>query len=65
MVEHVADRIAVLRHGKLVEADTTSRVLLSPEDAYTRRLIAAVPVPDPKQQAARRQQRRALLGEAS
>ena len=65
VVEHVADRIAVLRHGKLVEADTTSRVLLSPEDAYTRRLIAAVPVPDPKQQAARRQQRRALLGEAS
>lgn len=65
VVEHVADRIAVLRHGKLVETGTTAEILMSPSDPYTRRLIAAVPVPDPKEQAERRLRRRALLGEAS
>ncbi len=65
VVEHVADRIAVLRHGKLVEAGTTAEILISPADPYTRRLIAAVPVPDPREQAQRRLRRRELLGEAS
>ena len=65
VVEHVADRIAVLRHGKLVETGTTAEVLMSPQDPYTRRLIAAVPVPDPREQAQRRLRRRELLGEAS
>jgi peptide/nickel transport system ATP-binding protein len=65
VVEHVADRIAVLRHGKLVETGTTAEILMTPQDPYTRRLIAAVPVPDPKEQAERRLRRRALLGEAS
>ncbi|MFT3862174.1 ABC transporter ATP-binding protein [Micropruina sp.] len=65
VVEHVADSIAVLRHGKLVETSTTAQVLTSPQDPYTQRLIAAVPVPDPREQARRRDRRRELLGEAS
>lgn len=63
VVEHVADRIAVLRHGKLIETGTTGSVLMNPRDDYTRRLIAAVPVPDPREQALRRERRRALLGQ--
>lgn len=65
VVEHVADRIAVLRNGALVEEGTTVEVLFHPRDPYTQRLIAAVPVPDPLEQARRRELRRALLGEAS
>jgi len=65
VVEHVANRIAVLRHGRLIETGTTGEVLLTPQDAYTRRLIAAVPVPDPREQAVRRERRRELLGDVS
>ncbi|HMR49686.1 MAG TPA: ABC transporter ATP-binding protein [Arachnia sp.] len=65
VVEHVANRIAVLRHGKLIETGTTGEVLLAPRDAYTKRLIAAVPVPDPREQAVRRRRRRELLGDAT
>ncbi|WP_022888121.1 dipeptide ABC transporter ATP-binding protein [Agromyces italicus] len=54
VVEMLSDRIGVLQSGRLVEAGTASEVLQYPKEAYTRRLIAAVPVPDPKVQRARR-----------
>ncbi|MGI9208378.1 MAG: glutathione ABC transporter ATP-binding protein, partial [Rhodococcus sp. (in: high G+C Gram-positive bacteria)] len=61
VVEVLARRIAVMRAGKLVEFDRTDRILRSPSDPYTKRLLAAVPVPDPAQQALRRKERAALL----
>ncbi len=61
VVEVLARRIAVMRAGKLVEFDRTDRILRSPEDPYTKRLLAAVPVPDPAEQAKRREERAALL----
>ncbi|MDL9977994.1 dipeptide ABC transporter ATP-binding protein [Microbacterium sp. ASV49] len=54
VVDEVADRIVVLRHGVIREQGTTVRVLTDPQDDYTKRLLASLPVPDPVAQAARR-----------
>ncbi|WNI17539.1 ABC transporter ATP-binding protein [Actinacidiphila sp. ITFR-21] len=54
VVEQVADRVAVLHRGRLVETGPTARVLGAPQADYTRRLIASLPVPDPVRQARRR-----------
>ncbi|MFO1303396.1 MAG: ABC transporter ATP-binding protein [Burkholderiales bacterium] len=43
VVAEIADRVAVLHHGALVETGETRELLASPREAYTRRLIAAVP----------------------
>ena len=47
VVHHVADRVAVLRDGQVVETGPADRVFARPEHDYTRRLLDAVPVPDP------------------
>jgi peptide/nickel transport system ATP-binding protein len=57
VVGMLADRIAVLYRGRLVEEGTGEQVLGSPQDPYTQRLLASVPVPDPVEQ----ERRRALL----
>ncbi len=49
VVRHVADRIAVMHKGKIVEQGPADRVCERPEDPYTRALLAAVPVPDPRE----------------
>jgi peptide/nickel transport system ATP-binding protein len=43
LVRTIADRVAVLEHGTLVEAGTTIRVLDEPEAEYTKRLLADTP----------------------
>jgi peptide/nickel transport system ATP-binding protein len=47
VVAEIADRVAVMQHGRLVEFGTVRQVLDAPQDAYTRALIAAVPSLDP------------------
>jgi peptide/nickel transport system ATP-binding protein len=47
VVRHVADRVAVLNAGRLVEYGPADRLFAAPSEAYTRALIAAVPEPDP------------------
>ncbi|WP_308492424.1 ABC transporter ATP-binding protein [Microbacterium terrisoli] len=54
VIDEVADRIVVLRRGTIREQGTTVQMLGDPQDDYTRRLLASIPVPDPEQQAARR-----------
>ena len=54
VVDMLADRIAVLYRGRLVEEGTGAEVLGNPQDPYTQRLLASLPVPDPDEQAARR-----------
>ncbi|MBN9325521.1 MAG: ABC transporter ATP-binding protein, partial [Cellulomonas sp.] len=61
VVDLLADRIAVLHHGKLVEQGTGAQVLGAPQDPYTQRLLASLPVPDPVEQAERREAWRALV----
>jgi peptide/nickel transport system ATP-binding protein len=60
VVDLLADRIAVLHRGRLVEEGTGEEVLGSPREEYTRRLLASLPVPDPDEQALRREAWRAL-----
>ncbi len=60
VVEILAHRIAVMQHGRLVEVGDRDQVLRSPKDAYTQRLLSAVPVPDPAEQKRRRETRMAL-----
>jgi peptide/nickel transport system ATP-binding protein len=54
VVDLLADRIAVLYKGKLVEEGTGAQVLGAPQHPYTQRLLASLPVPDPDEQARRR-----------
>src|SRR5699024_1136481 len=49
VVDMLAHRIGVLYHGELVEQGIGTQVLEDPQDAYTRRLIASLPVPDPQE----------------
>ncbi len=43
VVADIADRVVVMRQGRIVEAGTASAVLGAPQDAYTKALIAAIP----------------------
>ena len=63
VVDRLADRIVVLNHGKLVEEGTPDEILRNPQEAYTKRLIAAIPVPDPDEQQKRRLERQRILRE--
>ncbi|HEY6077773.1 MAG TPA: ABC transporter ATP-binding protein [Polyangiaceae bacterium] len=49
VVKHVADRIAVMYLGKLVELGDAEQLFRDPQHPYTRALIAANPRPDPDQ----------------
>ncbi|MBX3100008.1 MAG: ABC transporter ATP-binding protein [Salinibacterium sp.] len=60
VVDMLSDRIAVLYQGKLVEEGTGDQVLGAPQHPYTQRLLASLPVPDPADQALRREHLRAL-----
>lgn len=55
VVDMLSDRIGVLFHGELLEEGTGEQVLGAPQEDYTKRLIASLPVPDPKEQAKRRE----------
>ncbi|MER5845647.1 ABC transporter ATP-binding protein [Streptomyces sp. NPDC002012] len=61
VVQHFAQRVVVMRAGRIEEQGPTGATLLHPETDYTRRLLAAVPVPDPVIQRGRRAERLATL----
>ena len=48
VVENISDRVAVMYLGQIVEMGTRDQVFSNPRHPYTRRLIEAVPIPDPK-----------------
>jgi peptide/nickel transport system ATP-binding protein len=55
VVDILAHRIAVMQNGRLVEQGSRDQILKNPQDPYTQRLLAAVPVPDPAEQKRRRE----------
>ena len=62
VVDILSHRIAVMQDGVLVEVGDRDQILKNPENDYTKRLISAVPVPDPAEQKIRRDARLALKG---
>jgi len=57
VVDILSHRIAVMQEGRLVEVGPRDQILKSPQQEYTRRLISAVPVPNPAEQRQRREAR--------
>ena len=57
VVDILSHRIAVMQDGRLVEQGNRDQILNHPTQAYTQRLLAAVPVPDPAEQKIRREAR--------
>jgi peptide/nickel transport system ATP-binding protein len=53
VVENISDRVAVMLDGRIVETAPRDRLFAEPRHAYTRRLIEAVPVPDPARRRGR------------
>jgi len=60
VVRTMSDRIAVMNKGKLVEMGPAEQVYGDPQDEYTKALLAAVPVPDPRRMRERKRERRKL-----
>jgi len=59
VVKHVSDRIGVMYLGKLVEVGPAEEIYANPRHAYTKALIAAIPVPDPSM----RRERAPIVGD--
>lgn len=48
VIRHISDRIAVMYQGKLVELAPTDELFENPQHSYTKKLLAAAPIADPK-----------------
>ncbi len=48
VIRHISDSVAVMHLGKIVEQGDTEEVFSNPQDAYTKALLSAIPIPDPK-----------------
>lgn len=59
LVRHICDRVAVMRHARIVEQGDANRLFADPRHEYTRELLDAVPVPDPRVERERRSRRMA------
>jgi oligopeptide/dipeptide ABC transporter ATP-binding protein len=55
VVQHIADRVAITYLGRIVETGPTARIFEQTAHPYAEALLAAVPLPDPRRQRARRQ----------
>jgi len=60
VVRTMSDDIAVMNQGKLVETGPAAEVYANPREDYTKALLAAVPVPDPRRMRERKRERRKL-----
>lgn len=54
MVEFLCDRVGVMYRGRLVEAAPTGELFANPLHPYTRALLSAIPIPDPRRERGRR-----------
>ena len=48
LVQHICNRVAVMYLGRIVEMGPTDRLFAAPAHPYTRALLSAIPIPDPK-----------------
>ncbi|OZG67406.1 dipeptide ABC transporter ATP-binding protein [Bifidobacterium eulemuris] len=61
VVDMLADRIMVMHKGEIVEYGDASQIIERPRNAYTQKLMASLPVPDPIEQREHRERLHALL----
>ena len=54
MVEYLCDRVGVLCRGKLVEVAPAKELFENPLHGYTKALLSAIPIPDPRRERARK-----------
>ncbi len=48
VIRHISDYVCVMHLGKIVEQGDTEEVFTNPQDPYTKALLSAIPIPDPK-----------------
>ena len=65
VVKHISNRVMVLYFGNVVEIGTSQQIIRDPQHEYTKKLIASVPIPDPKKEMERRDIRRTKRAAAS
>ena len=63
VIDMVSHTVGVLYHGDLVESGRGVQVMREPEDDYTKKLVASLPVPDPVEQKKRREHLAAIRGQ--
>ena len=51
MVKHISDRVAVMYAGRIVELAESEELYSNPQHPYTKSLLSAIPIPDPKIEA--------------
>jgi len=61
VVDILAEWVGVLYKGKMVEQGIGHQIMGNPQDDYTKRLLASLPVPNPAEQALRRANHQALI----
>jgi peptide/nickel transport system ATP-binding protein len=57
VIRELADRVIVMRSGKIVEQGSVKQIFDAPRESYTADLLAASPIPDPEQMLDRRERR--------
>ena len=65
VIDMVSHTVGVLYHGELVESGRGVDVMRKPQDEYTKKLVASLPVPDPVEQKKRRELLASLRNDAS
>ncbi|MDB4859549.1 ATP-binding cassette domain-containing protein [Candidatus Marinimicrobia bacterium] len=57
VVKHISEEIAVMYLGELVEFNSTKEIFNKPQHSYTKKLLKAIPIPDPSNRDKRKKER--------